>query len=126
MFIACSSMFQYVHSMFQYEPCASSIVVPNPPKGKSSALTVYTILQLNQIKDYLNKGDAEVFSKCIVPFLKADSYLQSGEISEDTFTVMLHTCLINWLDNDTTTQEKVVVSLEDTMDKCAPFSLPLP
>lgn len=81
------------------------------------------MFQVNQIKDYLNKGDAEVFSNCIVPFLRADSYLQSGDISEATFTVMLHTCLINWLDNDTTTQEKVIESLEDAMDKCDLLSL---
>lgn len=80
-------------------------------------------MQFNHIRDYLNKGDAEVFSKCIVPFLKADSYFQSGEISEDTFTLMLNTCLINWLDNDTTTQERVLESLEDTMDKWVPVSL---
>jgi sugar phosphate isomerase/epimerase len=75
-------------------------------------------LQFNQIRDYLSKAEAEVFTKSIVPFLKADSYQQSGEIAEDTFTVMLHTCLINWLDNDTTTQEKVVESLEEAMEKC--------
>jgi hypothetical protein len=76
-------------------------------------------LQFNQIRDYLSKAEAEVFTKSIVPFLKADSYQQSGEIAEDTFTVMLHTCLINWLDNDTTTQEKIVESLEEAMEKCA-------
>ena len=81
---------------------------------------------MNQIKDYLNKGDAEVFSSCIVPFLRADSYLQSGDYCEDTLTVMLHTCLINWLDNDITTQEKVVESLEEAIDKCGAFMSSFP
>lgn len=78
-------------------------------------------VQFNQIRDYLSKSDADVFSKCIVPFLKADSYLQSAEISEDMFMVMLHTCLINWLDTDTATQEKILESLEHAMEKCAAY-----
>jgi hypothetical protein len=108
-------------------PASSAFVVV--ATGGAAALACSNrcmhVLQFNHVKDYLNKGDAEVFTKCIVPFLKADSYRAAGEISEDAFTVMLYTCILNWLDNDTCTHERVLESLEDAVDKCAPQALRL-
>eukprot|EP00892_Ulva_mutabilis_P001714 jgi/Ulvmu1/11543/UM078_0033.1 len=74
-------------------------------------------LQFNQVKDYLSKGDAEVFTKCIIPFLKVDKHLEAGEIEAASLAPLLESCLANWLENQTTTQEMVLDSLEDAIDK---------
>lgn len=78
-------------------------------------------MQFNHIKDYLNKGDADVFSKSIVPFLRLDNYIETGEMEPSSLAMLLHTCIINWQENYTTTQEMVLDSLEDAIDKYGHF-----
>lgn len=82
-------------------------------------------MQFNQIKDYLNKGDGEVFTKCIVPFLKVDKHLESGEIEPTSLGPLLDSCLANWLENHTATQELVLDSLEDAIEKYVTHALGL-
>lgn len=74
-------------------------------------------MQFNHIKDYLNKGDTEVFTKSIMPFLKVDKHLEAGEIEAESLAQLLHSCVSNWQENHTTTQEMVLDSLEDAIDK---------
>lgn len=75
------------------------------------------VLQFNQVKDYLSKGDAEVFTKCIVPFLKIGKHLEAGEIEAVSLAPLLDSCIANWLENQTMTQEMVLDSLEDAIEK---------